>query len=65
MSQGETPKSHDVLNSRQIAHDLRSPISALNVVADMTTEMPEGARELIQMAIKRLEDMANRLEKQS
>jgi hypothetical protein len=50
-------------NNQQIAHDLRSPLSALNFLSSMNPEMPEASKELLAMAISRLEDMANKLEK--
>lgn len=50
-------------NNQKIAHDLRSPISALNIVASLTAEqLPEISRNLLNMAIARLQDMANSLE---
>lgn len=49
-------------NNRQIAHDLRSPLSALNFVSSLNPDMPEESRSLLQMAIERLEEMARKLE---
>lgn len=49
-------------NNQQIAHDLRSPLSALNFVSSLNPELSEDSRSLLQMAIDRLQDMANRLE---
>lgn len=50
-------------NNQHIAHDLRSPISALNMVASLSGEqLPEGTRDLLNMAIARLQEMANKLE---
>lgn len=46
---------------RQLAHDLRSPISALNILAS-TADLNEGGRELLLLAIDRLQEIANRLE---
>ncbi len=58
--------SADVLhkNNQQIAHDLRSPLSALNFVSSLNPELSEDSRSLLQMAIDRLQDMAKRLEGQ-
>jgi len=49
-------------NNQQISHDLRSPLSALNFVSSLNPELPEESRSLLQMAIDRLEAMANKLE---
>lgn len=49
-------------NNQQIAHDLRSPLSALNFVSSLNPDMPEESRSLLQMAIDRLETMAKQLE---
>lgn len=51
-------------NNQQIAHDLRSPLSALNFVSSLNPELNEDSRSLLQMAIDRLQDMAKRLEGQ-
>ena len=49
-------------NNQQIAHDLRSPLSALNFVSSLNPDMSEESRSLLQMAIDRLEAMAQKLE---
>ena len=49
-------------NNQQIAHDLRSPLSALNFVSSLNPDLNEDSRSLLQMAIDRLQDMAKRLE---
>lgn len=49
-------------NNHQIAHDLRSPLSALNFVSSLNPDMPQESRTLLQMAIDRLETMAKNLE---
>ncbi|MBL7544811.1 MAG: hypothetical protein JNL11_13420 [Bdellovibrionaceae bacterium] len=50
-------------NNQHLAHDLRSPISALNIVASLSAEqLPEGSRELLNMALTRLQEIANKLE---
>lgn len=51
-------------NNQQIAHDLRSPLSALNFVSSLNPDMPEESRCLLKMAIERLEAMAQKLESQ-
>lgn len=49
-------------NNQQIAHDLRSPLSALNFVSSLNPDLNEDSRHLLQMAIDRLQEMAKRLE---
>tara|TARA_B110001454_G_scaffold219057_1_gene249646 strand:- start:90792 stop:91001 length:210 start_codon:yes stop_codon:yes gene_type:complete len=49
-------------NNQQIAHDLRSPLSALNFVSSLNAELNPDSRNLLQMAIDRLQEMAHRLE---
>lgn len=49
-------------NNQQIAHDLRSPLSALNFVSSLNPELNPDSRNLLQMAIDRLQEMAHRLE---
>lgn len=49
-------------NNQQIAHDLRSPISALNILSSLTPDLSEDGRSLLKMAIDRLEEMANKLD---
>jgi len=45
----------------QVAHDIRSPLSALNVVADVGKELPETHRNLLRAAATRINDIANHL----
>lgn len=47
--------------SRQVAHDIRSPLSALNMVASHLTEVAEEKRLLIRAAAQRITDIANNL----
>ena len=49
-------------NNQQIAHDLRSPLSALNFVSSLNPNMPDASRELLTMAITRLQEIADQLE---
>lgn len=51
--------------ARQVAHDIRSPVSALNMVASLTEQMPEASRQLIRKATQRINDIANHLLAQS
>lgn len=48
--------------AKQAAHDIRSPLSALNILSrTCLTEMPEEAREMMAAAIQRINDIANDL----
>jgi len=47
--------------AQQVAHDIRSPLSALEVATDTVTEIPEENRLLIRGAVSRIQDIANNL----
>ena len=47
--------------SSQVAHDIRSPLSALNMVSSSLKEVPEEKRLLIRNAVQRINDIANDL----
>ncbi len=47
--------------SKQVAHDIRSPLSALNMLLNHTTHLPEAQRVLTRNAIQRINDIANNL----
>lgn len=47
--------------SQQVAHDIRSPLTALNMVMGSTKELPEDKRILIRNAVHRINDIANNL----
>lgn len=47
--------------SQQVAHDIRSPLSALNTVLDGLSGLPTEEREIIQMASQRMNDIAGQL----
>ncbi len=47
--------------SKQVAHDIRSPLSALNMLLNHTTDLPESQRILTRNAIQRINDIANNL----
>jgi signal transduction histidine kinase len=47
--------------SRQVAHDIRSPLSALNMVAGQLTGISEDKRLLIRGSVARINDIANEL----
>lgn len=45
----------------QVAHDIRSPLAALEVAAGDATQLPEDKRILIRSAVGRIRDIANSL----
>ncbi|MGK5090276.1 HAMP domain-containing sensor histidine kinase [Bdellovibrionota bacterium FG-2] len=47
--------------SSQVAHDIRSPLSALNMVVNSLNHVAEDKRVLIRQAIQRINDIANGL----
>lgn len=47
--------------AKQVAHDIRSPLSALEVMTESLIAFPESERILIRHAIQRINDIANEL----
>jgi signal transduction histidine kinase len=47
--------------ARQVAHDIRSPLSALASVTHTLSDLPEDKRVLVRSAISRIRDIANGL----
>ena len=45
----------------QVAHDIRSPLAALEIASAHTAELPEEKRILIRNAVSRIRDIANNL----
>ncbi len=45
----------------QVAHDIRSPLTALDVVLGSVTTLPEESRILVRAATQRIRDIANNL----
>lgn len=45
----------------QVAHDIRSPLTALNMVLGTIDKMPEDKRLVVRSAIQRINDIANSL----
>lgn len=43
----------------QISHDIRSPLSALNMILGQLTSMPEDRRIIVRNAVQRINDIAN------
>ncbi len=53
----------DVLN-KQVAHDIKSPLAALEIVMDDLKSLPEDTREITINAVNRIKGIANDLSKQ-
>ncbi len=51
--------------ARQVAHDIRSPLAALNVVLSSVGKLDEETRLLVRHSITRIQDIANNLLEQS
>ena len=51
--------------ARQVSHDIRSPLTALNVALHDMEHMPERHRILVRNAVNRIHDIANNLLKQN
>lgn len=47
--------------TQQVAHDIRSPLSAMNMMMGRLSLLPEGERLLIRSAVHRINDIANDL----
>ncbi|MGZ3768637.1 MAG: sensor histidine kinase [Bdellovibrio sp.] len=47
--------------SRQVSHDIRSPLSALNMVMSQLPQLSEEKRVLIRNSVQRINDIANSL----
>lgn len=49
------------LLARQVAHDIRSPLTALEMALSDVSQLPADRRELVKMATQRIHDIANNL----
>ena len=58
-------RSSSVDLARQVAHDIRSPLAALNVVLSTVGKLDEETRLLVRHSITRIQDIANNLLEQS
>jgi signal transduction histidine kinase len=47
--------------SRQVSHDIRSPLAALNMAMQDLDQLPEGTRLILRASIQRIQDIANNL----
>lgn len=51
--------------AQQVAHDIRSPLSMLNILIDKSPELPVERRQLAKRAIQRINDIARDLQKRN
>lgn len=51
--------------ARQVAHDIRSPLTALQVISNMTSGLPEQSRIMLREVISRISNIANNLSERS
>jgi signal transduction histidine kinase len=47
--------------SKQVAHDIKSPLSALNMILGQIGQLPEAQRLIIRNSVNRINDIANQL----
>lgn len=47
--------------TRQVAHDIRSPLAALDMLTSQTTGLPEDQRNILRNASRRIHDIADNL----
>ena len=60
--QAEAAKSRDLARMAQrVAHDIRSPVAALQLASEAATALPEEERELLHAAVQRIRTIANDL----
>ena len=62
LHQIETQYAHELINmAKQVSHDIRSPLTALQVVTNDCTDLDEIERITIRTQILRIQDIANSL----
>jgi len=49
------------MNADQVAHDLRSPLAALELMLSCLDEVPEEKRTILRAAISRIREIADAL----
>ena len=54
-------KEATLLIAKQVAHDIRSPLSALDIILKDMSDIPESKRVLIRNSVSRIHDIANDL----
>lgn len=47
--------------ARQVAHDIRSPLSALDMIVSSSEKLPSEERRIVKHAVRRIHDIANNL----
>lgn len=47
--------------ARQVAHDIRSPLSALDMIISSSEKLPDEERHIVKHAVRRIHDIANNL----
>lgn len=47
--------------AKQVSHDIRSPLTALEIIMSDTQELPEQKRTIVRYATRRIKDIANNL----
>ena len=59
-------EEHKIISemAKQVAHDIKSPLAALEVVMDDIKQLPEDSRDLTLHAINRIQEIANKLSKE-
>lgn len=50
-----------IITSTQVAHDIRSPLAALEMITNDLSQLPEDKRILLRSAVTRIKDIANDL----
>ncbi len=61
-SQTQDEKSKvQMLVARQVSHDIRSPLSALNMIISTLGSVPEEKRTILRNSVQRINDIANNL----
>lgn len=51
--------------TRQVAHDIRSPLSALDMIVSSSVTLPDEERRIVKHSVRRIHDIANNLLNQS
>lgn len=57
----EAEKAQFYNSALQVAHDIRSPVAAIEMLSKMLTDLPERQRVLLRNATGRINDIANQL----
>jgi len=61
-SENDVLRAHQLnLLASQVSHDIRSPLSALSLITNQLSQIPEDKRIIIRSAVNRINDIANQL----